>query len=94
MFTASRCRQARADYASSATSAATKRRSSPDAVRDGPVSGSAIGTFTADGRAIWAPVVDPAGALLPITIEGLAAHTQPDHLYCVLDDDAADDPAA
>lgn len=66
---------------------------SPDAVRDGPVSGSAIGTFTADGRAVWAPVVDADGALLPIKIEGLTAHGQPDLLYCVLDDDASAAPA-
>jgi hypothetical protein len=45
---------------------------SPDAVRDGPVRGSVIGTIAEDGAVRWTPIVDDAGALLPEKAEGLA----------------------
>lgn len=65
---------------------------SPDAVRDGPVVGSAIGAIEADGSTRWAPITGPSGEILAVKAEGLVA--DPDSssmLYVVLD---ADDPAA
>ena len=51
-------------------SAAAER--SPDAVRDGPVSGSVIGLLTDDGAVRWAPVIDEDGRPLHDKAEGLA----------------------
>ena len=65
---------------------------SPDAIRDGPVFGSSIGTIEADGSTRWAPITDALGEIVPAKAEGLVA--DPDsssRLYVVLD---ADDPAA
>ena len=65
---------------------------SPDAVCDGPVSGSAIGVIDADGSARWAPITDVSGEALRVKVEGLVADPTSDfRLFVVLD---ADDPAA
>ncbi|MCK6506291.1 hypothetical protein L6R53_23445 [Myxococcota bacterium] len=45
---------------------------SPDAVRDGPVTGSVLGWADEEGGA-WAPVRDERGALARVKIEGIAA---------------------
>ncbi len=45
---------------------------SPDAVRDGPVAGSALGVLTASGDVRWAPLRDSRGDLFPGKVEGLA----------------------
>jgi len=66
--------------------------SSPDAVRDGPVSGSAIGVIDTEGSTRWAPITDASGELLRVKAEGLVADpTSDSRLFVVLD---ADDPAA
>ncbi len=65
---------------------------SPDSVRDGPVSGSAIGVIDADGSTRWAPITDASGDLLRVKAEGLVADSgSASRLFVVLD---ADDPAA
>ena len=65
---------------------------SPDSVRDGPVSGSAIGVIDADGSTRWAPITDASGARLRVKAEGLVADpTAESRVFVVLD---ADDPAA
>ena len=64
---------------------------SPDAVRDGPVAGSAVGVIDADASTRWAPITDPSGALLRIKAEGLVADpASASQIFVVLD---ADDPA-
>jgi hypothetical protein len=63
---------------------------SPDAVRDGPVTGSALGVIESSG-ARWTPIVDASGAPLAAKIEGLTAvNGVNDRVYAVAD---ADDPA-
>ena len=62
---------------------------SPDASRDGPVTGSALGIIEPRG-ARWTAIVDAAGAPFAGKIEGLAA-TADGRVYAVVD---ADDPAA
>lgn len=65
---------------------------SPDSVRDGPVSGSAIGVIDAGGSTRWAPITDQSGEVLRVKVEGLVEDPARDvHLFVVLD---ADDPAA
>jgi len=65
---------------------------SPDATRDGPVTGSAIGVIDSAGLARWAPLTDPDGRPSAVKVEGLAA--APDGgLYVVLDHDDADSAA-
>ena len=65
---------------------------SPDAIRDGRVTGSAIGVIDAPGRVRWAPLTDTSRQLLPFKVEGLAAvDDATDRLYVVID---ADDPEA
>jgi hypothetical protein len=64
---------------------------SPDATRDGPVTGSALGVIESNGTR-WTPIVDPAGAALSCKIEGLTAvNGVEDRVYAVAD---ADDLAA
>jgi uncharacterized protein DUF6929 len=66
--------------------------SSPDAVRDGPIAGSAIGVIDPDGSTRWAPITDASGARLRVKAEGLVADpTAESRVFVVLD---ADDPAA
>ena len=65
---------------------------SPDAVRDGPVFGSAIGVIEPDGSTRWAPITDSSGDVLRVKVEGLVADPESEsRLFVVLD---ADDPAA
>lgn len=65
---------------------------SPDAVRDGPVSGSAIGVIGTDGSTRWTAITDGSGAVLAVKAEGLVADpAAKSRLFVVLD---ADDPAA
>ena len=64
---------------------------SPDATRDGPVTGSALGVINPAG-ARWTQIVDAASNPLAGKIEGLTAVTGAgDRVYAVVD---ADDPAA
>lgn len=64
---------------------------SPDATRDGPVGGSAVGII--DGvRARWTPVTHPGGARYDGKIEGVTAvQGADDRMFAVVD---SDDPAA
>jgi hypothetical protein len=65
---------------------------SPDATRDGRVSGSALGVIDEMGRARWTPLVDRSGALFVGKVEGVAAVSGAgDRVYAVVD---ADDPDA
>lgn len=65
---------------------------SPDAVRDGRVTGSAIGVLDAAGQARWAPLTDGSGTPFTGKVEGLlAADGDAARLLVVVD---ADDPGA
>jgi hypothetical protein len=65
---------------------------SPDATRDGRVSGSAIGIIDEMGRTRWTPLVDESGVPFAGKVEGLvAAGDAVDRIYVVVD---ADDPDA
>ncbi len=60
---------------------------SPDATRDGPVSGSIIGVLL-DDSGCWAPICDGTGAVLPIKVEGIALDpSQPDRAFVIVDPD-------
>ena len=64
---------------------------SPDAVRDGAVSGSAIGIIDEGDLVRWAPIVDERGALLHEKAEGLAvADAGAGELWVLLDADDED----
>ena len=64
---------------------------SPDAVDDGPVTGSAIGIIDGAGRGRWAPLVEPSGAHYTGKVEGLVVGQDKGRLHVVVD---ADDPEA
>jgi uncharacterized protein DUF6910 len=64
---------------------------SPDATRDGLVTGSAIGIIDDAGRARWTPLVDSSGGPFIGKVEGVAADGAADRVYAVVD---ADDPDA
>lgn len=65
---------------------------SPDATRDGRVTGSAIGVIDEAGRARWTPLVDVSGAPFVGKVEGVAAADgSADRVHAVVD---ADDPDA
>lgn len=65
---------------------------SPDAVLDGPVTGSAIGVLDGRGGARWTPVTDSAGNIVRAKIEGLVPEPRSEtRLYAVVD---SDDPHA
>jgi hypothetical protein len=65
---------------------------SPDATRDGRVTGSAVGLIDGAGRTRWAPLTDAAGQLFVGKAEGLLpADGASDRLLVVVD---ADDPNA
>jgi hypothetical protein len=60
---------------------------SPDATRDGPVAGTAIGVIAED-RVQWTAVRDRAGAIVPIKAEGIALDpAHPQRVFIVLDHD-------
>lgn len=64
---------------------------SPDATRDGPVTGSALGVIESSG-ARWTPIVNAAGDPIAAKIEGITSvGGVDDRVYAVVD---ADDPAA
>lgn len=64
---------------------------SPDAVRDGEVSGSAIGIVDARDRLRWTPIVDEHGAPLREKAEGLAvADADAGEFWVLLDADDED----
>jgi hypothetical protein len=58
---------------------------SPNAVDDGPVTGSAIGLIGVDGEIRWAPVVEPDGRTARVKVEGILLAGGV--LYGVVDDD-------
>jgi hypothetical protein len=64
---------------------------SPDATRDGRVTGSAIGVIDGVGRTRWTPLTDAAGRPFMGKVEGAAAGDASDRLFAVVD---ADDPDA
>lgn len=67
---------------------------SPDATRDGRVSGSVIGVIDARGHASWAPVLDTDGRPFAGKLEGiLAAPGDAGRLHGVIDQDAPDVPS-
>lgn len=61
---------------------------SPDAVDDGPVTGSVIALIGVDGTTRWAPVVEADGAVARVKVEGILLAGGV--MYGVVDDD---DPA-
>jgi hypothetical protein len=65
---------------------------SPDATRDGRVTGSAIGVIDADGRTRWAVLTDPSDALFEAKVEGLLVDPADDRRLFIVTD--ADDPEA
>jgi hypothetical protein len=66
---------------------------SPDAYRDGPVTGSAVGVLDGDGGR-WAPLQAPDGALFAGKVEGLALFPgRADRLWIVVDRDAPATPS-
>lgn len=60
---------------------------SPNAVDDGPVTGSAVGWFGADGAATVVPLTDAKGAPLMEKIEGIAPGRRPGTLLLCTDPD-------
>lgn len=60
---------------------------SPDAVRDGPVAGSAIGVIAEDGSARCAHLLGEDGQLFPGKVEGVAPGRDAGTLYAVADED-------
>jgi hypothetical protein len=70
---------------------------SPDATRDGAVTGSAIGIIApgpAGTTARWTPLCDAAGRPCTAKVEGIVlAAGGPGRLYVVLDRDAHDEPS-
>jgi uncharacterized protein DUF6929 len=65
---------------------------SPDSTRDGPVSGSVIGVMT-DQIVRWTPLRDRSGAVVPVKVEGIAATTERDRVFVVIDHDDPHQPA-
>jgi hypothetical protein len=64
---------------------------SPDATRDGRVTGSAIGVIDHAGRTRWAPLTDAVGQPLAAKVEGLAVvDDEGDRLVVVIDSDSPD----
>ena len=64
---------------------------SPDAVRDGEVTGSVLGILDIGGGVRWTPIVDERGALLREKAEGLAvADADAGELWVLLDADDED----
>lgn len=64
--------------------------SSPDASRDGPVAGSAIGVMDSGGTTRWAPLTEEAGGRFSGKVEGLAPGCGgTPELFAVLDGDDA-----
>jgi hypothetical protein len=68
---------------------AASAEDSPDATRDGHVTGSAIGQLSADTGARWIELRWPDGGLFPFKVEGLCAGDDPHRLHVVVD---VDDP--
>jgi hypothetical protein len=67
---------------------AAAAESSPDAIRDGEVRGSAIGTIEPDGTGRWTPLRDEEGNPFVGKIEGLALDTcSDDRVFAVVDSD-------
>jgi hypothetical protein len=67
---------------------------SPDVTRDGRVSGSAVGVLDAGGRARWTVLVDAAGAVLEVKVEGvLTVPGDVGRLQAVIDQDDPDAPS-
>jgi hypothetical protein len=66
---------------------------SPNAVDDGPVTGSAVGWVDAEGAATLVAVTDAEGAPLVEKIEGIAPGTRPGTLLLCTDPDAPDVPS-
>jgi len=66
---------------------------SPDATRDGRVTGSVIGVIDAAGRARWVALTEPSGAPARDKVEGVLVAGEPrdGRLFAVVD---ADDPGA
>lgn len=66
---------------------------SPDATRDGPVGGSAIGIIEGQ-RVRWTPVTDAGGAPYAGKIEGITAvHGARDRVFAVVDADDSAEPS-
>jgi hypothetical protein len=73
---------------------ATSAEDSPDAVLDGPVAGSALGIFSADGAPRWTLLCDADGTPALVKIEGLALDPQTEgRAYLVADPDDPTVPA-
>ena len=66
---------------------AAAAEASPDAVRDGPVAGSAIGLIAGDGSACCAILLDEDGAPFRGKVEGLAEGADASFVYAVADED-------
>lgn len=70
---------------------AAAAESSPNAIDDGAVVGSAIGILEASGAARWAPVMQPSGALFAGKIEGILIVDE--RMLAVIDMDDPDVPS-
>jgi hypothetical protein len=67
---------------------------SPDVTRDGPVTGSVIGTIDPDGSVRWAPLTDARGAPVVDKVEGIAVIDEAmDEVLVVIDADSPDRPS-
>jgi hypothetical protein len=68
---------------------AASAEDSPDATRDGIVTGSAVGILSSAEGARWIELRDPDGQLFPHKVEGLCPADDPGCFYLVVD---VDDP--
>ncbi len=66
---------------------------SPNAILDGPVTGSVIGRFLADGSGEWIEVRTSDGKVFGEKIEGLVVLPGAQHAYAVVDRDSPDVPS-
>jgi len=67
---------------------------SPDAVRDGEVTGSVVGLLAPPEPPRWCPLCDDQGEPLALKGEGIAlSRSRPDRLFAVLDSDSPATPA-
>ncbi|MBW2453316.1 MAG: hypothetical protein JRI68_02345 [Deltaproteobacteria bacterium] len=67
---------------------------SPDAVRDGEVTGTVVGLLAPPEPPRWCPLCNAEGAALAVKGEGIAiSRSDPDHVFVVLDADSPATPA-
>lgn len=72
---------------------AASAENSPDAVRDGVVTGSALGILSGAAGPRWIELRQPDGELFPFKVEGLCAAAEAGRLYMVVDVDDPERPS-